>query len=121
VRVCVPLFHRLVARSRVNEFDLAADSPVLVPRRDPRVGDPEGAGHHRRADLHHQQRARGVPERAAAAEGGQGRQQHLRGVRAQPPRLLPLLLPRMQGACRLSHRDSVVFLCFIGHFKTPRS
>uniref|UniRef100_A0A804MB62 Uncharacterized protein n=1 Tax=Zea mays TaxID=4577 RepID=A0A804MB62_MAIZE len=73
------------------------DTEVLLPRRDPGVGDPEGAGHQRRADLHHQQRARGVPERAAAAEARQGRHQHLRGLRAQPPRHLPLLLPRLQG------------------------
>uniref|UniRef100_A0A453PB05 Uncharacterized protein n=1 Tax=Aegilops tauschii subsp. strangulata TaxID=200361 RepID=A0A453PB05_AEGTS len=74
-----------------------ADSEVVVPRRDPGVGDTEGAGHHRRADVHHQQRARGVPQRAPAAEAGQGGHQHLRGLRAQPPRLVPLLLPRMQN------------------------
>uniref|UniRef100_A0A8R7PIM7 Uncharacterized protein n=1 Tax=Triticum urartu TaxID=4572 RepID=A0A8R7PIM7_TRIUA len=72
------------------------DKEVLVPRRDPRVGDPEGAGHHRRADLHHQQRARRLPQRAPAAQARQGRHQHLRRLRAQPPRHLPLLLPRMQ-------------------------
>jgi hypothetical protein len=73
------------------------DTEVLLPRRDPGVGDPEGAGHLRRADVHHQQRARGVPERAPAAEARQGRHQHLRGLPAQPPRHLPLLLPRVQG------------------------
>jgi hypothetical protein len=40
----------------------AADSTFVVPRCDPSLGDSEGAGYHRRPDLHHQQRARGVSE-----------------------------------------------------------
>ena len=76
---------------------MLTDQAVVVPRRDQGVRDPEGAGHHRGADLHHQQRPRGVPQREAAAQARQGRHQHLRGLRPQPPRLLPLLLPRLQG------------------------
>ncbi len=40
----------------------AADSTFVVPRCDSSLGDSEGAGYHRRPDLHHQQRARGVSE-----------------------------------------------------------
>jgi hypothetical protein len=83
---------------------MVSDTEVVVPRRDPGVGDTQGAGHRRRADVHHQQRARGVPQRAPAASPGQGRHQHLRGLRAQPPRLLPLLLPRVQGTSSPAHR-----------------
>jgi hypothetical protein len=39
-----------------------ADSTFVVPRCDPSLRDSEGAGYHRRPDLHHQQRARGVSE-----------------------------------------------------------
>jgi hypothetical protein len=40
----------------------AADSTFVVPRCDSSLEDSEGAGYHRRPDLHHQQHARGVFE-----------------------------------------------------------
>lgn len=76
---------------------LLADSALILPRRDPSLRDPESAGHLERADIHHQQRARRVSERAAATPACQRRDQHLRGLRTQPPRLVPLLFLGMQG------------------------
>ncbi|KAM0877865.1 hypothetical protein ACQ4PT_035246 [Festuca glaucescens] len=60
----------------------------------------------RRADLHHQQRARRLPQRAPAAQAGQGRHQHLRGLRAQPARHLPLC----SLGCKVS-RSQLVNAC----------
>uniref|UniRef100_A0A804R3G7 Uncharacterized protein n=1 Tax=Zea mays TaxID=4577 RepID=A0A804R3G7_MAIZE len=89
------------------------DPALLLPRRHPRLGHPALHGHRRRADLRHQQRPRRLPQRAAAAaEAGwrQGRvvvvglRQPLRGLRPQPPRQLPLLLPRLQGRRLLPRR-----------------
>ncbi|WOL09537.1 hypothetical protein Cni_G18290 [Canna indica] len=73
-----------------------ADTAVVLPRRDQGFRNPKGIGHHRRANLHHQQRSRGLPQRAPPAEAQQGRHQQLRGLRPEPPRLLPLLLPWLQ-------------------------
>lgn len=54
-----------------------ADKEVVVPRRDQGERDSEGAGHLRRADVHHQQCEGRLHQRAAAAEAGEGRHQHL--------------------------------------------
>jgi hypothetical protein len=40
----------------------AADSTFIVPQCDSSLEDSEGAGYHRRPNLHHQQRVRGVFE-----------------------------------------------------------
>lgn len=45
-----------------------ADKAVFLPRRDSGIGDTEGAGYNRGADLYHQQRPSRLPERAAAAQ-----------------------------------------------------
>ncbi|RWW69590.1 hypothetical protein BHE74_00022796 [Ensete ventricosum] len=74
-----------------------SDTEVFLPRRDQSFRDPEGAGPHRCADVHHQQRPRRLPQRTPPAEAAQGRHQQLRGLRPEPARLLPLLLPRLQG------------------------
>ncbi|KAG6493226.1 hypothetical protein ZIOFF_048203 [Zingiber officinale] len=77
------------------------DKAVVVPRRDQSVGDPKGARHHRRANIHHQQRPRRLPQPAPPAAAQQGRRQNLRGLLPQPRRFLPFLLPRMQARLHL--------------------
>lgn len=74
-----------------------ADPAVIVSRRDQGLGNTEGAGYRRRANLHNQQRPRRLPQRASAAAPRQGRHQHLRSLRPEPARFLPLLLSRLQG------------------------
>ncbi|BAH93638.1 Os06g0624900, partial [Oryza sativa Japonica Group] len=73
------------------------DSEVVVPQRDQGVGGGEADRHIARADVRDQQRQDRVPQRPPAGEAREGRHQHLRDLLPQPPRLLPLLLPRLQA------------------------
>lgn len=74
-----------------------ADTAFVVPQRDQGVGGGEADRHRARADVRDQQRQDRVPQREAAGEAGQRGHQHLRDLLPQPPGLVPLLLPRMQG------------------------
>lgn len=73
-----------------------SDKEVVVSRCYQSIGNTEVFGYQLGADVHNQQRQGGVPERAAAASAGERRHQHLPRVRPQPPRLLQILLSRLQ-------------------------
>lgn len=81
---------------------LEADTAVVLPQRDPGVGGGEAHRHLARADVRDQQRQDRVPQRPAAGEARQGRHQHLRDLLPEPPGLVPILLPRMQGTVTIN-------------------
>lgn len=83
---------------------MITDKEVVVSRCYQSIGNTEVFGYQLGADVHNQQRQGGVPERAAAASAGERRHQHLPRVRPQPPRLLQILLSRLQGTNQIYHR-----------------
>ena len=85
------------------------DKEVVLPWCDQGVWDSEVSGHNLCSDIRYQQRQGRLPERTATAEARQRGHQHLRSMRAQPPRLLPILLSRLQGTTMALYTYSSYF------------